>query len=98
MSDLDVVPMSDPAVISVPTAIYIHMVDLTQEGHVLMLHHINILQMLHYVDVSGWQRNSRWTYRQKRTRHVRTGHDKNNQAQLFEVMPAVFYFCCTVLW
>lgn len=57
MSGFDVVPRSDPAVISVPPTIYIHLVYLTQEVHRLTLHCVNILQLLHYVDVPSWQNN-----------------------------------------
>lgn len=56
MSDLDVVPRSDSAVISIPPTIHIHLVNLTQEADRLTLHRINILQLLYYVDVPSWQK------------------------------------------
>lgn len=56
VSDLDVVPRSNSAVISVPPAIHVHLVDLAQEVHWLTLHRVNILQLLHYVDVSSWEK------------------------------------------
>lgn len=56
VSDLDVVPRSNSAVISVPPTIQIHLVDLTQEVHGLTLRRVDILQLLHYVDVPSWQK------------------------------------------
>lgn len=56
MSDLDVVPRSDPAVVSIPACIHIHLVNLTQEVDGLTLCRINILQLLYNVNVPSWQK------------------------------------------
>lgn len=56
MSDLDVVPGSNPGVISVPTTVHINLVDLTREGHRLTFNYVDILQVLHYVYISGWEK------------------------------------------
>lgn len=54
VSNLDVVPRADSAVIPVPPTINIHLVDLTQEVHRLTLHRVNVLQLLDDVDVPSW--------------------------------------------
>lgn len=56
MSNLDVVPWANSAVVPVPPTINVHLVDLTQEVHDLTLHCVNVLQLLHYVDVPSWQK------------------------------------------
>lgn len=55
VSDLDVVPRSNPAVVSVPTTIHIDLVDLAEEVHSLAFPRVDILQLLHDVDVSSWK-------------------------------------------
>lgn len=58
VSNLDVVPRANSAVISVPPTIDIYLVDLTQEVHSLTLHRVNILQLLDYVDVPRWMQST----------------------------------------
>lgn len=55
VSDLDVVPRSNPAVVSVPPTIHIDLVDLAEKAHSLAFPRVDILQLLHDVDVSSWK-------------------------------------------
>lgn len=53
VSDLDVVPRANSAVVPVPSTINIHLVDLAQEVHRLTLHRVNVLQLLDDVNIPG---------------------------------------------
>lgn len=57
--DLDVVPRSDSAVVTVPTTSHIHLVDLTDEVHRLTFCRFNILQLFYNVNVSSCQKTSK---------------------------------------
>lgn len=58
VSNLDVVPRANSAVIPVPPTVDIYLVDLAQKVYSLTLHRVNILQLLDYVDVPRWMQST----------------------------------------